>query len=123
MWLINRDAAIRAFGSLAAEELITGKTEAKMPRLEGKLPRFAEGYQMALNDASCFLKRMPTIEAENVKHGRWIDGADSFGAKPGEYRLCSHCNTCFPRDDKIVPPQYWQCCPNCFTRMDGGIDK
>lgn len=64
----------------------------------------------------------PTIEAEPVRHGRWIDGADSFGAERGKFRVCSWCNTCFPRDDAIVPPAYWQGCPNCGAKMDGGAE-
>ena len=60
----------------------------------------------------------PTLEAEPVKRGRWIDGAVSFGAKPGTFRVCSHCNICFPRNDNMVPPKYWRACPNCMTKMD-----
>lgn len=59
----------------------------------------------------------PTIEAEPVKHGKWIDGADSFGAPRGKYRVCSVCNVCIPKM-REVPDQYWQGCPNCLSKMD-----
>ena len=65
------------------------------------------------------LDEAPTIEAEPVKHGRWIDGADSFGAPRGMYRVCSVCNICFPKTFE-VPEQYWRGCPNCLSKMDGG---
>lgn len=61
----------------------------------------------------------PIIEAEPVRHGWWIDGADSFGATRKTYRVCSHCNICIPYV-KEVPDLYWQSCPNCRTKMDGG---
>ena len=62
------------------------------------------------------LKEEPTIEAVPIRWGHWIDGADSFGAKRGKYRVCSFCNICIPRI-KEVPDAYWQCCPNCMTKM------
>lgn len=63
-----------------------------------------------------FIKKQPTIEAVPIRWGHWIDGADSFGAKRGKYRVCSFCNICIPRT-KEVPDAYWQCCPNCGSKM------
>lgn len=62
---------------------------------------------------------IPAADVAPVVHGHWIDGADSFGAKRGAYRVCSHCNICIP-NTKMIPDRYWQGCPNCLTRMDGG---
>ena len=67
----------------------------------------------------CVAKEIPAADVVEVVHGRWIDGAESFGAKRGTFRVCSRCNTCFPRDDRIVPPSRWRGCPACFARMDG----
>ena len=66
---------------------------------------YKNGYEQGKKDA--------------FKHGRWIDGADSFGAPRGKYRVCSVCNICIPKTVE-VPDQYWQGCPNCLSKMDGG---
>ena len=59
---------------------------------------------------ACFdvqqLNALPTIEAEPVKHGRWI--------KPRRFKTKCQCSECH-----IMPvrgePNY---CPNCGARMD-----
>lgn len=70
-------------------------------------------------DAAYEVSKIPAADVAPVVYAKWIDGADSFGAKRGQFRVCSRCNICFPRDDRIVPPAYWQGCPNCLARMDG----
>ena len=58
------------------------------------------------------------------------DSADIRTAKPRKprfeneedraaHRECSRCKIMIPRT-KEVPDQYWQYCPNCGARMDGG---
>ena len=67
------------------------------------------------NDYSMMLDTIdlaPTIEAEPVKHGRWIKCT-------GDSRLI--CSVCKCKEH--VPtingkPIVWVCCPNCGTRMD-----
>ena len=56
-----------------------------------------------LTDLEKFLTGVPTIEAEPVKHGRWI----AFGQ--GEY-CCSECNT--------SGSPIWKRCPICEAKMD-----
>ena len=73
--------------------------------------------------AAMMADSLPAADVVERKRGEWIDGADQFGAKRGEFRVCSFCNTCFPRDDRIVPPSMWQCCPNCFTDMRSHHDS
>jgi hypothetical protein len=51
------------------------------------------------------IKYAPTIEAEPVKHGRWLQ------PKSGEC-FCSECKT-------LGSPQ-WKRCPVCEAKMDGG---
>lgn len=78
----------------------------------GNYDHYTDGFEegcIAVEDAE-------TIETVPTRLGRWIDGADSFGAKRGTYRVCSFCNICIPRT-KEVPDGYWQCCPNCMTKM------
>ena len=65
-----------------------------------------------------WFKDAPTIDAVPVVHAKWIDGADAFGAKRGQYRVCSRCNICIPCVSELAAP-YWRGCPNCLARMDG----
>ena len=58
----------------------------------------------------------PLIEAEPIKHGRWIFSPDNAEG------LCSRCNykiygKPYQNTYMIVPYNY---CPNCGARMDGG---
>ena len=62
--------------------------------------------------------RIPAADVAPVVHAKWIDGADSFGAKRGRYRVCSRCNICIPCVSELAAP-YWRGCPNCLARMDG----
>lgn len=50
-----------------------------------------------------------------VVHGQW--GKDRWTTWP--HRKCSRCEIFIP-DTVEVPDQYWQYCPNCGARMDGG---
>lgn len=61
------------------------------------------------------IKEAPTADVAPVVHAKWIDGADSFGAKRGQYRVCSRCNICIPRVTEVAEP-YWQYCPNCGSK-------
>lgn len=61
---------------------------------------------------------VPAADVAPVVHAKWIDGADAFGAKRGQYRVCSRCNICIPCVSELAAP-YWRGCPNCLARMDG----
>ena len=57
------------------------------------------------------INMMPTVEAEPVRHGKWIYGENLDGFDG--YR-CSHCMTHFAVDD--VSDYHY--CPNCGSKMD-----
>lgn len=59
---------------------------------------------IALDTAIEALKQL-TIEAEPVRHGRWV-------YKPAEGTVCSMCGEMTICEYKF--------CPNCGARMDGG---
>ena len=68
------------------------------------------------------LKKAPTVDAEPVRHGKWIEGK-AKNIKTGEVRLVRKCSECesgyFIYDflnsvDEI--PSY---CPHCGAKMDG----
>lgn len=59
------------------------------------------------------IENAPTIEAEPVHHGRWINGI-----------FCSECNR-FPVDVSVSISnqqltKYFSRCPHCGAKMDGG---
>ena len=58
------------------------------------------------------LKQIPTVDAVEVVHGRWID--QSFAMNGGVVRFCA-CSEC--RHEMTFETNY---CPNCGAKMDGG---
>lgn len=74
------------------------------------------GSDCKIYNARCLLKDLPTLDAEPVKHGRWIN--DTF---------CSECNR-FPvpagvsvSDQELT--KYFSWCPHCGAKMDGGANN
>ena len=61
------------------------------------------------------LKLPPTIDAEPVRHGKWIRQTDTrFGEMLNDILICSKCNIAFPTVN-MIRRSY---CPNCGARMD-----
>ena len=79
---------------------------------EEHLDNLAEGF----TEAHHIIQKMPTIEAEPVKHGHWIvhkpfeNGKDNCN----ECIECSECNIWFGHDC-YSKTNY---CPNCGAKMD-----
>ena len=61
------------------------------------------------------VRDMPAADVAPVVHEKWL--LDRWPSWP--HRECSRCKIMIPRT-KEVPDQYWQYCPNCGARMDGG---
>lgn len=57
----------------------------------------------------------PTVEAEPVKHGRWIY---SGIVKNDDVYNCSQCDSNFVFRDRLL----YDYCPDCGARMDGDND-
>lgn len=66
-------------------------------------------------DAKRVLADMDAADVAEVVHEKWL--LDRWPSWP--HRECSRCKIMIPRT-KEVPDQYWQYCPNCGARMDGG---
>lgn len=61
------------------------------------------------------IEEQPTIDAEPVRHGKWIRQTDTrFGEMLNDILICSECNVAFSTV-KMIRRSY---CPNCGARMD-----
>lgn len=71
------------------------------------------GLRMGIKTCLTFLNNANTIEAEPVRHGRWID--------KGEYAVCTECGgRSGTQYDGVEPvPLMVQFCPNCGAKMCG----
>lgn len=95
---IDREAAVKAFNNFDA-----GRADSP-PSTLLTTEEFAE-----------YLYELPAADVAPVVHGKWL--LDRWPSWP--HRECSRCKIMIPRTTE-VPDQYWQYCPNCGARMDGG---
>lgn len=58
----------------------------------------------------------PAVDAEPVRHGRWIDRGDYVTTAYGslDLKICSECNA------EVTLDGYDYYCPNCGCKMDWG---
>lgn len=85
---------------------------------EALLAAYDKAHKGPPGGARKLIEEAPAANVAPVVHAKWIDGADAFGAKRGQYRVCSRCNICIPCVSELAVP-YWRGCPNCLARMDG----
>ena len=64
------------------------------------------------------INSQPTVDAEPVRHGRWIDPQPE-GCMTWDKRAYQQCSIC---GDKQYLSQSMIYCPNCGARMDGDGD-
>lgn len=70
-------------------------------------PKYADGW----NSAISIINAAPTVDAEPVRHGRWIKYEHGSGI------YCSECR--HKRRYRDMNDNY---CPNCGAKMDRGGD-
>lgn len=68
-----------------------------------------DAYDDGYDDAMFDINHMPTVEAEPVRHGKWIRWRDLNGIKRCK---CSECIVSYGNMDTPY-------CPNCGAKMDG----
>ena len=91
--------------------------------LENEIQRLEVGNssligKIILSTISTIIKMMPTVDAEEVVHGRWEYGKWEKGhwVKGNERCRCSVCHRDFAVDNSNI----WHGCPQCLAKMDGG---
>ena len=82
---------------------------------------YGEAAVDVINHVETYVSAMPTIEAEPVRHGRWMKQHTDYGSK-------WHCSVCC-----IIPIRVgigisfeierFAFCPFCGARMDGGAEN
>ena len=83
------------------------------PHVQLRNSYISDGLRMGINTCLTFLNNANTIEAEPVRHGRWID--------KGEYAVCTECGgRSGTQYDGVEPvPLMAQFCQNCGAKMAG----
>ena len=76
-------------------------------------PKYADGWNSAIE----IINNAPTIEAEPVRHGRWVE---IKGMAPPEYHGKHRCSICCARAlERKFHEELSEHCPNCGAKMDG----
>lgn len=83
----------------------------------GKMPSAWE-YGQAVSDIYNIIKDAPTIEAEPVWHGQWLN-VDINWERGYTIAQCSECGEKIEVYKAIEKIKF---CPNCGTKMDGGTE-
>lgn len=74
------------------------------------MPKNDEIFSFEVRRVIC---NAPTVDAEVVRHGRWVAEIDRMG----NY---AHCSECGCRCRGYVPN--YKYCPECGAKMDGDVD-
>lgn len=82
------------------------KTECLFKDLNSTEDYMGIGYNHGVGDSIAIIKNAPTIEAEPVKHGRWITVENDIDYYPF---MCSECYETVTKKTKF--------CPNCGAKM------
>ena len=75
-------------------------------------------YNHGVGDSITIIEFAATIEAEPVKHGRWIVVSDGYGNGDATAHICE-CSEC--KDTIWVykkATRRWNYCPNCGAKMN-----
>ena len=77
---------------------------------------YETGYCDSRTIAIYKIIKMPTVDAEPIRHGRWLY-SDTIGGM--RYYRCTNCadgRDCIADENEIM---WYAYCPNCGARMDG----
>lgn len=83
-----------------------------------------DSYKAKYEALAKAIDEAPVIEAEPVRHGRWIDEIEpnavtASGREVHVFR-CSDCD--FTWANKTAVLHYFKYCPNCGAKMRGDVD-
>lgn len=73
------------------------------------------GYTCGIERAESEIECAPTVDAEPVRHGKWIYSNDFHWYTAS----CNKCGYQRRTDIKAEGWNQWKFCPNCGAKMDG----
>lgn len=77
---------------------------------------FASGCRKVMN----VIRRLPTVDAEEVVHGRWVEWYPPMHMIMTGEELLYRCSAC---DAKYPDVEGYRYCPHCGAKMDGGVSN
>ena len=83
------------------------------PHVQLRNSGISVGLRMGIKTCLTFLNNANTIEAEPVRHGRWI-----LERKPDGKPYCFHCSVCDDDFHYIGITVAYDYCPNCGAKME-----
>ena len=84
---------------------------------DDKAGEWTKGYRSGLEASLSEILDLPTVDAVEVVHGKWIMGIDEGDY---EYGTCSVCGyNEYNAFCCLLPHNY---CPNCGAKMDGDVN-
>lgn len=92
--------------------------EALIKEIEhGKHPEFYDGQDIANWQMRC-IENAPAVDAEPVRHGKWMNVCEML---PPEYHDKKRCSVCanFALHDRLGRVRMSCYCPNCGAKMRG----
>ena len=116
MRLIDGDVASHILNVIGAREMHMGEKTAFLCRAYDPSSVMV-GYSQGLKDAASAIQDSPTIEAEPVRHGRWID-KENPQWRAYEIRYCSECGWSIHKTKLRNKDLSWNYCPNCGAKTD-----
>ena len=74
-----------------------------------------------LSIAKDILERTPTVDAEPVRHGKWMKSTER---NKEWWWFCSNCQEHYFEDDLYINEKHFpKYCPNCGAKMDAEQEK
>lgn len=68
------------------------------------------------------IDKSPTVDAEPVRHGQWVEMYQEEVMFEGVYK-CSHCGEMYSFTDGTPEDNKYNYCPHCGAKMDGGAEN
>lgn len=109
--LIDRQAVLAEIGEFQIRFNETGDSHERVAYAS------AEHCKLAI-------KAAPTIDAEPLRHGRWVDIGNNAGMRCSECRYkIRYKNGVKDVMSNHIPAGYYRYCPFCGAKMDGDKDE
>lgn len=92
--------------------------EALIKEMEhGKHPEFYDGQDIANWQMQC-IENAPAVDAEPVRHGKWMNVCEMLPPEYHDNKRCSVCSN-FALHDRLGRVRMSCYCPNCGAKMRG----